>query len=54
MTKQPPLLLPATKEEQQVLEAIRGLRYGAVEIIIHDSRIVQLERSEKMRFEPKS
>jgi len=34
-----------------ILEAIEGIRYGSVEIIIHDSRIVQIERKEKLRVE---
>jgi hypothetical protein len=35
----------------KLLEAIEGIRYGSVEIIIHDGRIVQIERKEKVRFE---
>ena len=37
--------------EEHVLEAIRGIKYGAVEIQIHDSRIVQVEKTEKTRFD---
>ena len=37
--------------EQHVLDAIRGIKYGAVEILIHDSCIVQIERTEKIRFD---
>ncbi|MDX1975867.1 MAG: YezD family protein [Rickettsiales bacterium] len=37
--------------EQHVLEAIRSLKYGAVEIQVHDSRIVQVEKTEKTRFD---
>lgn len=40
----------ALEAEQQILRAIRDVRYGAVEIIIHDSEIVQIERKEKIRF----
>jgi hypothetical protein len=36
---------------RRVLEAIRGIRYGSVEVVIHDARIVQIERREKVRFE---
>ncbi|MGE0861971.1 MAG: YezD family protein [Gammaproteobacteria bacterium] len=35
--------------EQLVAEAIAGIRYGAVEITIHDGRIVQIEKREKLR-----
>jgi hypothetical protein len=36
---------------QRVLRAIEGIHYGAVEIVIHDSRVVQIERKEKLRFD---
>jgi hypothetical protein len=36
---------------QRVLRAIEGIHYGAVEIVIHDSRVVQIERREKLRFD---
>lgn len=36
---------------QKILEALQGVRYGSVEITIHDGRIVQIERREKMRLE---
>lgn len=37
--------------EQEILRAVKGIRYGSVEIVIHDSRVVQIERKEKVRFE---
>ena len=37
--------------EQTILQALRDLRFGSVEIIVHDSRVVQIERREKMRVE---
>jgi len=33
-----------------VLLAIKNVRYGSVEVTIHDSRVVQIERKEKIRF----
>jgi len=36
---------------QKVLHALQGIRYGSVEIVIHDSRIVQIERKEKVRLD---
>jgi len=36
---------------QQILRALQEIRYGSVEIIIHDSRIVQIERKEKIRID---
>ena len=38
--------------ENHILTAILNIRYGAVEILIHDSKVVQVEKTEKMRFEP--
>jgi hypothetical protein len=32
-----------------VLEALRGLRFGSVELFIQDSRLVQIDRREKIR-----
>ncbi len=36
---------------QALHRAVRGLRYGSVELVIHDGRVVQIERREKLRFE---
>ncbi len=32
-----------------VLEAMRGLRFGSVEIFIQDSKLIQIDRREKIR-----
>jgi len=37
--------------EQEILQAIREISYGSVEVIIHDARIVQILRKEKLRFD---
>ncbi|MBH0201132.1 MAG: YezD family protein [Nitrospira sp.] len=37
--------------EQAILFALKGIRYGSVEIIVHDSKVVQIERKEKTRFD---
>lgn len=39
---------------KQIAAALQGIRFGSVEITIHDSRIVQVERKEKLRFDNKS
>jgi len=36
---------------QEILLAIRSIGYGSIEVIIHDSRVVQIERREKVRFD---
>jgi hypothetical protein len=49
MSAQPPLRL--TDEEAAVIDAIRGTAFGAIEVIVHQQRIVQVVRSEKTRFD---
>jgi hypothetical protein len=44
-------LAPLSEVDAEVIRAIRNIRYGSVEITIHDSRVVQIERKEKRRFE---
>lgn len=39
--------------EKQILDAIAQIKFGAVEVLIHDSKVVQVERSEKIRFDGK-
>jgi len=45
-TTEPALL----EHEREVLEALRALQFGTLEITVHQSRIVQITRSEKVRF----
>jgi hypothetical protein len=33
-----------------VAEQVGKLRYGVVQIVVHDSRVVQIERTEKVRL----
>lgn len=35
----------------QVLKAVKGIRYGTVQIIVQDSKIVQIDKTEKIRFD---
>jgi len=37
----------------KVKQALSKIRYGAVEIVIHNSRVVQIEAREKIRFDVK-
>jgi hypothetical protein len=32
-------------------QALTELRYGSIEIIVHDGRVVQIDRTEKLRLE---
>ena len=34
-----------------VAEKVKSIRYGVVQIVIHDSKVVQIERTERTRFE---
>ncbi len=36
---------------REVVRAVRSVAFGSVEIVIQNSRIVQIERKEKFRFD---
>ena len=36
---------------ERIAESIEGLKYGHVQITIHDGRIVQIDRLERRRFD---
>jgi hypothetical protein len=36
---------------REVVRAVRSVAFGSVEIVIRNSRIVQVERKEKIRFD---
>ena len=36
---------------REIAVALRSIRYGTIELVIHEGRVVQLERREKVRFE---
>jgi hypothetical protein len=38
--------------ESAILDAIRSVQYGSVEITIHASQVVQIECKKKIRFQP--
>jgi Uncharacterized small protein (DUF2292). len=40
----------ACEHEHDVLQAIRNTAFGTIEVTVHQSRIVQITRSEKLRF----
>ncbi len=51
---------PATKAEQKepwsselelkIREALRAIRYGTITLVIQDGRVVQIDKSEKIRL----
>ena len=40
-----------SQEELAVLRAIRDTSYGAVEVVLHQARIVQIVKTERVRLE---
>lgn len=36
---------------ERIADAVTGLQYGTVQIVVHDGRIVQIERTERRRFD---
>lgn len=36
---------------ERILRSLAGLKYGSVLITVHDGRIVQIDRTEKSRFD---
>jgi hypothetical protein len=50
-----PIRKSDSRKDQQLLEriadAIGGLRFGSVEIVIQDGKVVQIERKEKFRLD---
>ena len=41
---------PSAEVMGKIAEAIRNVRFGSVQIVIHDSQVVQIEKAEKFRF----
>ena len=37
--------------EEELTQALSEIRFGSIEIVIQDSRVVQIERREKVRFD---
>jgi hypothetical protein len=45
-----PNRLPFSPLEEKILRAVREVKYGSIEITLHDGRVVQVERREKERI----
>lgn len=35
---------------QEILRAVESVRFGSIEITVHEGRVTQIERREKVRF----
>lgn len=40
--------------ETRLVRMLRSLRFGSIDVQVHDSRIVQIECSERVRFDGKN
>jgi len=38
----------------EILAALRSLRYGSILVTVHDSKVVQIEKNEKVRLQKKA
>ncbi len=47
---QPHINTTSSDVSREILRAIESLRYGSLEIIVHDGRVTQIEKREKVRF----
>ena len=48
---------PLPKEEEErwlkvVRELLSGLRFGVVQIVVQDAKVIQVEKTEKVRISP--
>ncbi|MDN4595131.1 YezD family protein [Polycladomyces subterraneus] len=41
---------PSSEQIERILKALEGMQYGSVVITVHDSQIVQIDRTEKYRI----
>ncbi len=45
---------PQTAEiANQIVNLLQEIKFGSIEIIIHENKVVQIERKEKLRFDSK-
>lgn len=40
-----------TEKDREILAAVKAIKYGTVLIVIHNSEVVQIESTNKKRFE---
>jgi hypothetical protein len=41
----------STEVAREILSAVNGLSFGSVEVVVHDSRVVQIERRQRVRLD---
>ena len=42
-----------TEITDQLVIALQGIQFGSIEVFIHNGKVVQIERKEKLRFDAK-
>ena len=47
----PPWAVDSPDVLERIAIALKGLRFGSIEVVIQDSRVVQIERKEKFRLD---
>ena len=40
----------STSVAQEITKAIQSLKFGSIEITVHDGKVTQIEKREKVRF----
>lgn len=50
MTPKPTGAIQDRQALEDIVHALTGLRFGSIEIVVHDGRITQIERKEKFRL----
>ena len=45
----PPASLPASLA-RRIEQALRGLRYGTIQLVVHEAQVVRIERLERIRL----
>ncbi len=43
--------MPSEEWLEALRRQVKSLRYGVVHVTVHDSRVVQIEKTERIRFE---
>lgn len=41
-------------QEQEIIRSVRELKYGTVEVTVHDQFVVEVSKREKIRFQKQS
>lgn len=42
------------KQIEEILKDLKKIKYGSIEIIVHNGEIIQIEKKEKIRIERQS